>query len=138
MKVTDAIDRERGAFDKNSTSDSEFPCRIRALGAYSYSGFLGDPVRNNMNAKVEDLTMNEISELLQQRFGLSADQAQEAERAILDLVKSKVPPQFQGVLDSLLGQSQAQGDGIATASTESGGLGGFLGAAEGLLGAHNG
>lgn len=80
--------------------------------------------------------MSEISELLQQRFGLSADQAQEAERAILDLVKSKVPPQFQGVLDSVLGQSA--GDGTATASTESGGLGGFLGAAEGLLGAHNG
>ena len=76
--------------------------------------------------------MNEISELLQQRFGLSADQAQEAERAILDLIKSKVPPQFQGFVDSFLGQSA--GD-EATASTEGGGL---LGAAEGLFGAHNG
>jgi hypothetical protein len=77
--------------------------------------------------------MNEISELLQQRFGLSADQAQEAERAILDLIKSKVPPQFQGIVDSFLGQSA--GDGAAAASTESGGL---LGAAESLFGMHNG
>ena len=38
--------------------------------------------------------MNEISQLLQQRFGLSAEQAQEAERAILELIKSKVPQQF--------------------------------------------
>jgi hypothetical protein len=82
--------------------------------------------------------MNEISELLQQRFGLTADQAQEAERAILDLVKSKIPPQFQGIADSFLGGgSQAQGAGTAPASAESGGLGGLLGAAEGLLGAHN-
>ncbi len=77
--------------------------------------------------------MNEISELLQQRFGLSADQAQEAERAILGLIKSKVPPQFQGFVDSFLGQSA--GDGAPGASTESGGL---LSAAEGLFGVRNG
>ena len=77
--------------------------------------------------------MNEIAELLQQRFGLSADQAQEAEGAILDLIKSKVPQQFQGFVDSFLGQSS--GDASAAASTESGGL---LSAAEGLFGVHNG
>jgi hypothetical protein len=83
--------------------------------------------------------MNEISQLLQQRFGLSPDQAQEAENAVLELIKSKIPPQFQGIADSFLGgQSQAQGDGATTASTESGGFGGLLNAAEGLLGAHNG
>jgi hypothetical protein len=75
--------------------------------------------------------MNEISQLLQQRFGLSPEQAQEAENAILGLVRSKVPTQFQGVFDQLLGQQQGtQADGSAPA----GGLGGLLGMAEGLLG----
>jgi len=74
--------------------------------------------------------MNEISQLLQQRFGLSADQAQEAENAILGLVRAKVPAQFQGIFDSLIGQAGGQQD----ASAQSGGLGGLLGAAEGLLG----
>ena len=74
--------------------------------------------------------MNEISQLLQQRFGLSADQAQEAENAILGLVKAKVPAQFQGIFDSLIGQTGGQQDPNA----QSGGLGSLLGAAEGLLG----
>jgi hypothetical protein len=73
--------------------------------------------------------MNEISQLLQQRFGLSAEQAQEAETAILGLVRSKVPPQFQGIFDSLVGQAGGQAD-----PSQSGGLGSLLGAAEGLLG----
>jgi hypothetical protein len=83
--------------------------------------------------------MNEISQLLQQRFGLSPEQAQEAENAVIDLIKSKVPPQFQGILGSFLGeQSQAQADGSTAAPAEAGGFGGLLNAAEGLLGAHNG
>lgn len=83
--------------------------------------------------------MNEISQLLQQRFGMSPEQAQEAENAVIELLKSKVPPQFQGILESVLGgQGQAQADGATTASTESGGFGGLLNVAEGLLGAHNG
>lgn len=83
--------------------------------------------------------MNEISQLLQQRFGMSPDQAQEAENAVIELIKSKVPPQFQGILGSVLGgQSQTQADGTAAAPAEAGGFGGLLSAAEGLLGAHNG
>jgi hypothetical protein len=79
--------------------------------------------------------MNEISQLLQQKFGMSADQAQEAENAILQLVKSKVPPEFQGILDSVLGTSQG---GDPNTQAQSGGLGSLLGMAEGLLGAHKG
>lgn len=75
--------------------------------------------------------MNEISQLLQQRFGMSADQAQEAETAILGLIRNKVPSQFQGLFDQLLGQSGGQADASASSG---GGLGGLLGAAEGLLG----
>lgn len=75
--------------------------------------------------------MNEISQLLQQRFGLSADQAQEAETAVLGLVRSKVPAQFQGIFDQLLGQG---GQAEASASAGSGGLGSLVGEAESLLG----
>lgn len=80
--------------------------------------------------------MGEIAQLLEQK-GLSANQAQEAENAVIQLVKSKVPPQFQGILDSVLGTSQeaASSDGAPAASP--GGLGGLLGMAEGLLGEHN-
>lgn len=74
--------------------------------------------------------MNEISQLLQQRFGMSADQAQQAESAILGLVRSKVPAQFQGIFDQLLGQPAAQADG---SQAPSGGLGSLLGEAESLL-----
>ena len=75
--------------------------------------------------------MNEISQLLQQRFGLSADQSQEAETAILGLIRNKVPAQFQGIFDQLVGQ---QGGGQADGSAPAGGLSGLLGEAEGLLG----
>jgi len=70
--------------------------------------------------------MGEIAQVLQDKAGLSADQAQQAETIVIDLVKSKVPAEFQGMLGSVLGE-----DGGAAAS---GGLGGMLGAAEGLFG----
>jgi hypothetical protein len=77
--------------------------------------------------------MNEIAQLLQERFGLTPDQAQEAERAILGLIQSKVPAQFQGIVGSFLGTTQpAVTEGQA--SPASGGLGGLLSEAEGLLG----
>jgi hypothetical protein len=77
--------------------------------------------------------MNEISQLLQQRFGLSPDQAQEAERAILQLVQSKVPAQFQGIVGSFLGSAQPAGS-EAGAAPASSGFGSLLSEAEGLLG----
>jgi len=77
--------------------------------------------------------MNEISQLLQERFGLSPDQAQEAEHAILELIQSKVPAQFQGIVSSFLGSAQPAGS-QAGGAPASGGLGGLLGEAEGLLG----
>jgi hypothetical protein len=80
--------------------------------------------------------MNEIADLLQQRFGLSQDQAQEAERAILELIKSKVPEQFQGVVGSLLSSQQPAGS-EAEGAPASGGFGSLLGAAEGMLGSHH-
>ena len=81
--------------------------------------------------------MGEIAQLLEQK-GLSSDQAQEAENAVIQLVKSKVPPQFQGILDSVLGAPQHAGSSDGAQPAASGGIGGFLGIAEGLLGERNG
>ena len=72
--------------------------------------------------------MDEIVQVLQDRAGLSPDQAQEVAKVIVDLIKSKVPSEFQGMVDQYLGGS----GGDAQAS--SGGIGGLLGAAEGLFG----
>jgi hypothetical protein len=83
------------------------------------------------SAAKEIEVMNEISQLLQQRFGMSADQAQQAENAILELVRSKVPAQFQGVFDSLMSQGQTGSDGSSSGGGE---LGNLIGAAESFLG----
>ena len=71
--------------------------------------------------------MSEISELLQTKVGLSPDQAQQVEQVVLEHIKSKVPPEFQGLLGSVLGST----DGQAPAE---GGLGSLLGAASSLFG----
>jgi hypothetical protein len=74
--------------------------------------------------------MNEIVEILQQKAGLSPDQAQEVATAIVSLIKSKVPSEFQGMVDQFLGGGGTQQAG----SSALGGLGGLLGAAEGMFG----
>ncbi len=76
--------------------------------------------------------MGEISDLLQSKAGLSPEKAQEAEQVVLEYARSKVPPEFQGMLSSVLGQGSASADGQAPA--ESGELGSLLGAASGLFG----
>lgn len=78
--------------------------------------------------------MNEIAQVLQQKLGLSDQQAQEAETAVIDLIKSKLPPEFQGAVGSLLGGGSAD----AAGQSQSGGLGGLLSAAQGLFGGNKG
>jgi|CZKL01.1.fsa_nt_gi hypothetical protein len=78
--------------------------------------------------------MNEISQLLQNRFGMSEEQAHQAAQAVLELIKSKVPEQFQGILNTVLGSEQS-GDGEQAGATSE--LGSLLGAATGLFGGHN-
>lgn len=73
--------------------------------------------------------MSEISDILQQRAGLSPDQAQEVEQVIVQTLMSKVPSEFQGMLSSALGLGGSSGAPAADA----GGLGGLLGMAEGFL-----
>jgi hypothetical protein len=51
-------------------------------------------------------------------------------KVIVDMIKSKVPSEFQGIVDQYLGGS---GDAPA-GSNVIGGLGGLLGAAEGMFG----
>jgi len=72
--------------------------------------------------------MSEISDILQQRAGLSPDQAQEVEQLIVQSVLSKVPSEFQGMLSSALGVGES-----GAAPAESGGLGSLMGMAEGFL-----
>ena len=69
--------------------------------------------------------MSEIADLLQQRAGLSPDQAQQVEQIVIEHFSSKVPAEYQGILSSVLGT----GDGQAA-----GGLGGLLGEASKLFG----
>ena len=75
--------------------------------------------------------MSMIADLLQQKVGLSPDQAQQAEQVVTEHLMSKVPSEFQGMLGSVLGTGAAEGQ---PAAAESGGLGSLLGAAPSLFG----
>jgi len=120
-----------------------FPTRAGQISALSNRGKARDGIAqlrgstsshisrqqsNRPNHEME-LEMSEISDILQQRAGLSADQAQEVEQVIVQSVLSKVPPEFQGMLSSALGV----GDSSGAAPADSGGLGGLMGMAEGFL-----
>jgi len=76
--------------------------------------------------------MSEIANLLQQKAGLSPEKSQEVEQVVMEHLMARVPPQFQGILASVLGTgSAAEG---APQVAESGGLGGMLGAVTGMFG----
>jgi hypothetical protein len=83
---------------------------------------------NPIQTRNEEKTMSEITDILQQKTGMGADQAQEVEQLILQVVMSKVPPEFQGIVSSVLGTG-----GASAAPASGGGLGNLLGMAEGLL-----
>jgi hypothetical protein len=75
--------------------------------------------------------MDEIVQMLQDKAGLSPDQAKEVAQALVDIIESKVPPEFKGIIGSILGQGTAGG-------TEQAGLGGLLGGLSGLFGGNKG
>ncbi|MGB7264027.1 MAG: hypothetical protein WBC92_00845 [Terracidiphilus sp.] len=77
--------------------------------------------------------MGMIADLLQQKVGLSPDQAQQAEQVVVEHITSRVPPEFQGMLGSVLG-SGAGAAGGQQAAADSGGVGGLLGEATKLFG----
>jgi hypothetical protein len=74
------------------------------------------------------IVMNEIAQLLQQKVGLSPDQAQEAAQAIMGLIQSKIPANLQGMVMPLLGGDASGGQ------ASSGGMGSLLGSVEGMFG----
>jgi len=76
--------------------------------------------------------MGEISNLLQQKAGLSPDKAQEVEQVVIEHIKSRVPSEFQGMLGSVLGEGNVSANGEPAA--ESSGVGGLLGAATSIFG----
>jgi|HubBroStandDraft_2_1064218.scaffolds.fasta_scaffold1869554_1 hypothetical protein len=50
--------------------------------------------------------MGEIAQLLPQKVGLSDEQSQQAESAVIEFVKSRVRERFQGMLGTVLGAEQ--------------------------------
>ena len=87
------------------------------------------PAPQPRNEQGEENNMGEISDLLQQKAGLSPDKAQEVEQVVVEYIKSKVPSEFQGMLGSVLGENSGNGQ-----QAESGELSGLLGAASSLFG----
>ncbi len=87
--------------------------------------------RENLT-EVKKPNMGMIADLLQQKAGLSADQAQLAEQVVVEHVMSKVPSEFQGMLGPVLGTGAGAAAGQPAA--DSGGLGGLLGEATKLFG----
>jgi hypothetical protein len=75
--------------------------------------------------------MSEVTDLLQQRAGLSPEQAQQVEQLVSEHLMSRVPSQFQGILGSFIGPGATAGQPGAPAA---GGFGGLLSEAEGLFG----
>jgi hypothetical protein len=88
--------------------------------------------RNRQSHEEKENVMSEIAVLLQQKAGLSPDKAQEVEQVVIQHIMSRVPPEFQGVLGSVLGSGASTAGQPAAA--ESGGLGGLLGEAASMFG----
>lgn len=82
--------------------------------------------------------MSEIANLLQQRAGLSSEKSHEVEQIVIEHVMARVPPQFQGILGSVLGTgaaaTSADGTPVATETAGAGGLSGMLGSVTGMFG----
>ena len=76
--------------------------------------------------------MNELEQLLQEKVGLSQEQAQMAIQVVASHLESRVPAPLQGMLAPLLGV-QAGGGQPADAG-QSGGLGSLLGSVESMFG----
>jgi hypothetical protein len=60
--------------------------------------------------------MENITKTISERAGITEEQAKKALEVIIEVAKEKVPPAFQGMIDSLL-----------KGEKPSGGLGGMLG-----------
>ena len=75
--------------------------------------------------------MSAITDLLEQKAGLSPDKAVEVEQLVLSHVMTRVPPEFQGILASTLG---CPAPGAVDGQPAEGGLGSLLGEASSFFG----
>jgi hypothetical protein len=75
--------------------------------------------------------MSAITDLLEQKAGLSPEKAVEVEQLVLSHVMTRVPPEFQGMLSSALGVPAAAGEGQPAGE---GGLGNLIGEASSFFG----
>jgi hypothetical protein len=73
--------------------------------------------------------MSELTDLLEQKAGLSPEQAQQVEQLVAQHLMSRVPPEFQGILGSVIGSGSAP-----ATQPSGGGFGGMLSEAESLFG----
>lgn len=65
--------------------------------------------------------MDQIVQLVQQKTGISEDQARTAVTTVLDFVKAKLPAPIAGQVDGVLGSSEA-GSALGQASSMLGGM----------------
>jgi hypothetical protein len=72
--------------------------------------------------------MNELVQLIQQKTGLSQDQAQQVVNTVVGFLKAKLPGPLASGLDDVLGSSAS---GAAAGTT--GGTGGVVGAAAAVV-----
>ncbi len=76
--------------------------------------------------------MSAITDLLEQKAGLSPDKAEEVEQLVLSHVISCVPPEFQGMLTSALGC--AAPEAVAGQPASSGGINSLISEATSFFG----
>ena len=78
--------------------------------------------------------MNELEQLLQQKVGLSPEQAQMVIQVVASHLESRIPAPMQGMVASLLGAQGVTAAGQPADAGQSGGLGSLLGSVESMFG----
>jgi hypothetical protein len=78
--------------------------------------------------------VTEITDLLQQKAGLSPEQSQAVLQLVASHLQSHIPESLHGLVLPFLGVQATGTDGQPAASSESGGLGGLLSEATSLFG----
>ena len=75
--------------------------------------------------------MNELISQITEKVGISSEQAQQTIGMVTDFIKDKLPTNMQGMLDSLIGGGEGEGDdenaGGGIADMAKNALGGIFG-----------
>jgi hypothetical protein len=78
--------------------------------------------------------VNELEQLLQQKVGLSPEQAQMVIQVVASHLESRIPAPLQSMVAPLLGLQSGAADGQSADAGQSGGLGSLLGSVESMFG----